>query len=111
MPKQQPDKSIIATVKSGIDQPFWQTLSRIIQENIDYAGAMILGDVETDANGVPFKLTDEEKKEKERNRKQWKMFLELPKQILDSEEKGVIYKINNDPYFQLEDIKLNESVK
>mgnify|MGYP001597719150 CR=1 FL=1 len=105
------NKEVVANIKAGLDQPFWQTLSQIIKENIDLMGGMILGDIDKDENGLPFTLTDEDKREKEKSRLQWKKFLDLPKQILESEEKGVTYKISNDPYFQLEDIKLNESVK
>ncbi len=92
------NKDIITAIKSGIDQPFWNVLSRIIKENIDYMGAMILGDIDKDDKGLPFSLTEEEKREKEQSRKQWKKFLDLPKQILESEEIGKSYKISNDPY-------------
>ena len=74
-------QSDIDILKSGLHQPFWQILRRIIQANVDYLGDQVNDDEE---------LSDRQRNLLRKWRKLNKELLELPEKLITDMEEGIV---------------------
>lgn len=94
----QVTNTLVDLMRKLATDPGWQALKGIVQQNIDYIGAQILGDIDTDVDGEPLNLTEAEKKDLIKWRGLNKELLNLPESIIGSIEAGKSEPIDYDPY-------------
>lgn len=92
MAKKDYPAATVAVIKSGIDQPFWKELKKIIKINVDHLTKQIVGDTKED-------FTDEQRNQLIKWRALNQELVNLPDEIIASiEEDGATKPIDFDPY-------------
>ena len=104
MAKKEYPIETVAVIKSGIEQPFWKELKRIIKLNVDFLDKQILEDDDEELD-TEIKTTKRALLRKWRNLN--KELLKLPNEIIESiEEGGETRPTNYDPYE-----RVNEAIR
>lgn len=90
--KAEPSLEIVAVLKSGIEQPFWRVMKKLIQQNVDYMTAQIVGDTKEE-------LSDAERSKLIDKRQLNKELLSMPETLMGDLEAGKTNVPQNyDPY-------------